>query len=87
MRTTRTRPGPYENDEFDIRVGTFDDDGRDYDDDTNYGFDDIKEGSDVLFFNFQGGDDNDQFFGGPNDDTLKGGEGLDALYGEGGDDC
>ena len=69
-----TRSFPYENDEFDIRVGTFDDDGRDYDDDTNYGFDDIKEGS----------PSSPRL--GPNGDIIKGGEGLDALYGEGGDD-
>ena len=42
MRTTRTRSFPYENDEFDIRVGTFDDDGRNDDDDTNDGRDDMK---------------------------------------------
>ena len=45
MRTTRNRSFPYENDEFDIRVGTFDDDGRNDDDDRDYGFDDIKEGT------------------------------------------
>jgi Ca2+-binding RTX toxin-like protein len=86
MGTNHNRSFPYENDEFDILVGTFDEDGRGDEDDTNYGFDDKKEGSDVLFFNFQGTDGNDEFFGGPNDDILKGGKGLDALYGEDGND-
>jgi len=44
------------------------------------------DGSDVLSFNIQGGDGNDEIFGGSNDDTIKGGNGFDRLYGENGDD-
>jgi Ca2+-binding RTX toxin-like protein len=87
-KITHNRAFPHENDEFDILVGTFDEDGDE--DDTSYGFDDANDFpfdyNDAVSFNFQGTDGNDQFFGGPNGDTLKGGKGLDALYGEGGDD-
>ena len=59
-------------------------------DGTTYGFEDANDpsfnGSDVLFFYFQGGDGNDDFVGGPNDDILKGGKGVDWLWGEDGDD-
>ena len=85
-KITHNRAFPHENDEFDILVGTFDEDDRGDEDDATYGFDEKKEGSDVLSVHFNGTDGNDQAFGGPNDDTIKGGKGLDQLYGEGGDD-
>ena len=78
------RAFPYENDEFDILVGTRDENDPRDEDDTTYGFDEKKEGSDIVSVNSTGTDGNDQTFGGPNDDTIKGGKGLDALYGEGG---
>jgi Ca2+-binding RTX toxin-like protein len=83
---THNRAFPYENDKFDILVGTFDEDDRGDEDDATYGFDDKQDGRDVLSVHFDGTDGNDQVFGGPNDDTIKGGKGLDALYGEGGND-
>ena len=45
MRATRNRAFPYENDEFDILVGTRDEDGRSDDDDTTMAFDDKNEAS------------------------------------------
>jgi Ca2+-binding RTX toxin-like protein len=92
-KITHNRAFPHENDEFDILVGTFDEDDRgDEDDGATYGFYEKNdfyeknEFSDVLFFNFQGGDGDDEFFGGPNGDILKGGKGIDTLYGLDGDD-
>lgn len=85
-KITHNRAFPYENDEFDILVGTRDENDPRDEDDTTYGFDEKKEGSDIVSVNSTGTDGNDQTFGGPNDDTIKGGKGLDALYGEGGDD-
>ena len=91
-KLTYNRAFPYENDEFDVLVGTRDgDDPRD-EDGTTYGFYDKNDFyeqndfSDVLSFNFQGGDGVDEFFGGPNDDIIKGGKGVDTLYGMDGDD-
>lgn len=77
---------PYERDEFDVLVGTLDGDDRGDEDGATYGFDDKKDGGDVLSYNFDGTDGHDEFFGGSNDDTIKGGKGLDALYGEDGND-
>ena len=112
-KTTHNRAFPYESDEFDILVGTFDEDDTVYGaggDDTGdggdgpgnsqdstrdkdgatYGFEDANDpsfnGSNVLFFNIQGGDGSDLFFGGPNNDTIKGGKGIDTVYAGGGQD-
>src|SRR5262245_34461479 len=86
MGTTRMRSFPYENNEFDILVGTLDEDDPRDEGNTTYGFGEKTDDIDVLHVNGEGTDGNDQIFGGPNDDTIKGGKGLDALYGEGGDD-
>jgi Ca2+-binding RTX toxin-like protein len=86
MGSTRKRSFPYENDEFDILVGTLDEDDPRDEGDTTYGFGEKTDDIDVLHVNAEGTDGNDQIFGGPNDDTIKGGKGLDALYGEGGND-
>ena len=83
---TRNVAFPYEKDEFDILLGTLDEDDRDADDSTTREFDRADGRDDVLHFNFQGGDGNDEFFGGPNGDIIKGGKGLDSLYGEDGND-
>ena len=77
-KITHNRAFPYENDEFDILVGTLDENDPRDEDDTTYGFDEKKEGSDIVSVNSTGTDGNDQTFGGPNDDTIKGGKGLDA---------
>jgi Ca2+-binding RTX toxin-like protein len=91
-KLTPNRAFPYENDEFDILVGTLDEDEPRDEDGTTYGFyeknDFFEENdfSEVLSFYFQGGDGVDEFFGGPNDDIIKGGKGIDTLYGFDGDD-
>jgi Ca2+-binding RTX toxin-like protein len=91
MGTTRSHPFPYERDEFDVLVGTLDEDDLGEEDGATYGFFDknyfYKKGfSEVLSFNFQGTDDTDIFYGGPNGDTLKGGKGIDMLHGGDGND-
>jgi len=78
MRTIRDRPVPYENDEFDIRVGTFDDDGRNDDDDKN---DDIKEGIGPNDDTLKGGEGVDALYGEGGDDHIYGGGGTDWLFG------
>jgi Ca2+-binding RTX toxin-like protein len=80
MRTTRTRSFPYENDEFDIRVGSFDDDGRNDDDDKN-GLDDIKEGIGPNDDTLKGGEGLDALYGEGGDDHIYGGGGTDWLFG------
>jgi serralysin len=85
-KLTYSRAFPYENDEFDILVGTRDEDDPRDENGTTYGFYEKNDFSDVLFFNFQGGDGDDEFFGGPNGDIFRGGKGIDTLYGGDGDD-